>query len=67
MIMRRKRLARVLSTDVLVAAALTLATLAAASAQDRPFTATHIVTVADDEGLPGGGRPPGPGPTNPSQ
>jgi hypothetical protein len=52
---------------VLVAAALTLATLAAASAQDRPFTATHIVTVADDEGLPGGGRPPGPGPTNPSQ
>jgi hypothetical protein len=67
MIMRRKLRLRAVSADVLAAAALTLATLGAVSAYDPAHTATHVVLVADDEGLPGGGRPPAPGPTNPSQ
>jgi hypothetical protein len=67
MIMKRKRLLQALSADVLAATALTVATLVAASAQDRSYTVAHVVTVAADEGLPGDGRPPAPGPTNPSQ
>jgi hypothetical protein len=66
MTMRRKRLLRALSADVLAAAALTVATLVAAAAHDRSDTVAPVVTVAADEGLPGDGRPPAPGPTNPN-
>ena len=67
MIIRRKRPLRAVSAEVLAAAALTVATVAVVAPYDRAYTATHVASVADDESLPGDGRPPAPGPTNPSR
>jgi hypothetical protein len=66
MVMRRKRLLRVLSADLLAAAALTLATLAAVSASDRPDTAAPVPVAADDQQSTGDTHPPSPGPTSPA-
>jgi hypothetical protein len=51
-----------------MAALLTMATLATASAEVRQGAATGapVATVADD-GVPGKGLPPSPGPTNPNE
>jgi hypothetical protein len=66
MIIRLARFLRTLSADVLAAALLTLATLAAVSADVGPDAVTApVLTAASDDGLPGQGRPPSPGPTNP--
>jgi hypothetical protein len=64
--MRFAHVLRTLSADVLVAAALTLATLAAASAGARPDTTPgpSYVAVLDDGQSKG--LPPSPGPTNPN-
>ena len=66
MLMRRPRMLRILSADVLAAATLTLLTLAAASAatldHGAPGTpSAAAAVVSGDEGLP-----PSPGPTDPN-
>ena len=66
MIMRRNQLRRVLSADLLAAAALTLATLAAVSARDRPDTAAPVLVAVDDQPSTGDTHPPSPGPTHPA-
>jgi hypothetical protein len=65
MLMRAKRTRRVLSADVL-AAALTIVTLTAASADTRAAAApgAPMAALADDGG--GRGLPPSPGPTDPN-
>lgn len=66
MLMRAKRSRRALSADVLAAVALTLVTLAAASAEAPKAVApgTPVVALYDDGG--GKGLPPLPGPTDPN-
>jgi hypothetical protein len=65
MLMRAKRSRRTLSADVLAAMALTIVTLAAASADTRTSApGTPVAALADDGG--GKGLPPSPGPTNPN-
>ena len=56
------------SVHALTAALLAMLTLAAASAEVRPgaATGTPVAAVADD-GMPGKGLPPSPGPTDPNE
>jgi hypothetical protein len=66
MLMRTAWPAKARRSDVLAAAILTLATMAAASAEARPPQPPGGRTAALAEGLPGEGLPPSPGPTNPT-
>jgi hypothetical protein len=66
MLMRAERSRRILPADVLAATALTLVTLAVASADTWKAAApgTPVVALYDDGG--GRGLPPLPGPTDPN-
>ena len=66
-VLRAERPPQAPSVHVLMAALLTMVTLAAASAEVRQdaATGTPVATLADD-GVPGKGLPPSPGPTDPN-